>query len=150
MKILVPVDYTDHSKTVVEQAFKLAQGSEGRVRILHVWETRPKLSSGVKVVTPEGRSASVSDLIREDAEARMAAFLQTVTPPPEIQVKTLVMSGNSADAILKEADRGKYDMIVMGTKGRTAFDRLVLGSVAENVLRMSKIPVLAVPLRADS
>jgi nucleotide-binding universal stress UspA family protein len=150
MKILVPVDYTDHSQAVVAQAFKLAQAFAGRVRILHVWETRPKLASGVKVITPEGRSASVADLIKEDAEARMAAFLATVTPPPEIQVKTLVMSGNSADAILKEAERGKYDLIVIGTKSRSVFDRFVLGSVAENVLRMSKIPVLAVPLRADS
>lgn len=150
MKILVPVDYSDHSHAVVEQALKLARGLSGRVRILHVWETKPKVAAGVKVVTPEGRSAAVADLIREDAEGRMEAFVKTLTLPAEVQLKTLVLSGSSADAILKEAERGKYDLIVMGTKGRTGLDRLVLGSVAEKVLRTSKIPVLAVPLHHAS
>lgn len=146
MKILVPVDYSDHSRSVVLYALGLAARLGAGVTIAHVWETQPKVPPHVKVTTPEGRTATIAELIKEEAETAMEQFLKTLGLPPDEVPPHEILSGAAADAIVKDAQRGGYDMIVMGTQGRTGLGRLVLGSVAERVLRTSPLPVIAVPL----
>jgi nucleotide-binding universal stress UspA family protein len=146
VKILVPVDYSDHSRFVLERALELGVKLGGDVCIVHVWETQPKVPPHVKVTTPEGRTCTIAELIQEEAEAAMAEFLRTVKSTGALAAPHKVLSGAAAEAIVREAESGKFDLIVMGTQGRGALGRLVLGSVAERVLRTSRVPVLAVPL----
>jgi nucleotide-binding universal stress UspA family protein len=61
-----------------------------------------------------------------------------------IDIKTITAIGDTVDEILRSADPGQYDVIVMGTHGRTGLRRLVIGSVAEKVVRRAPIPVLTV------
>lgn len=145
MKILVPVDYSDHSATVVRYALEMATRLSAQVIVAHVWETQPRVPPTVKVTTPDGRTATIAELIKEEAEAAMVQFLKSLPSPDGQLLPHEILSGPAADAIVKEADRGGYDMIILGTQGRSALGRLVLGSVAEKVLRSSRVPVLALP-----
>jgi nucleotide-binding universal stress UspA family protein len=147
MKILVPVDYSEHSRTVLAFARKLAEGLGGQITIAHVWETEPKVPSGMKVTTPEGRTCTVAELIEEEAEAAMKAFLGECGVSTADGLGTCILSGSAAEAIVREAERGHYDLVVMGTEGRGGIGRVLLGSVAERVLRTSRVPVLVVPLK---
>lgn len=149
MKILVPVDYSDHSRVVLEHAAGLAKKLGGEVCVLHVWETQPKVPPHVKVTTPEGRTCTIAELIQEEAEGAMSEFLKRVTLPAGLGTSHKILSGSAAEAIVREASDGEFDLIVMGTQGRGAIGRLVLGSVAERVLRTSRVPVLAVPFHAE-
>jgi len=61
-----------------------------------------------------------------------------------IEVESVLLEGHPADEIVKFAEQNDIEMILMGTLGKTGLDRFLLGSVAENVVRHSKIPVLVV------
>jgi universal stress protein A len=148
-KILVPVDYSPHSKKVLEYALALAGTLRAEVRILHVWETQPRLRSNVKVTTADGKTSSVAELIKQEAEAAMVAFVKGIELPEGVRVTRKLLSGSSAEAILAEVERSKIDLIVMGTRSRTGIGRFMLGSTAERVLHDSPIPVLVVPKRND-
>ena len=145
MKILVPVDYSEHSRSVLGHAFRLSAMDPGEVCIVHVWETQPRVPPNVKVTTPDGRTCTIAELIAEEADGAMTQFLSTVKIPPGLAVARRILSGAAADAIVREARERGTHLIVMGTQGRSGLGRLVLGSVAERVLRTSPIPVLAVP-----
>lgn len=146
MKIIVPVDYSDHSETVVRYALDLASRLSAEVTVVHVWETQPKVPPHVKVTTPDGRSATIAELIQEEAEAAMQQFLKGLSVPGGASLPHRILSGAAADAIVKEAEQGGFDLIILGTLGRTGLGRLMIGSVAERVLRTSPVPVLAIPL----
>ncbi len=62
----------------------------------------------------------------------------------DLPVTTKVLIGRAADTIITEARAGDFDLVVMGTRGLTGFEQLVLGSVAEAVLRMCPAPLLTV------
>jgi nucleotide-binding universal stress UspA family protein len=77
------------------------------------------------------------NLVR-DAEAR----LNRAVPETAVSVSTEVRTGNAAREILAAARESKTDLIVMGTRGRTGFAHIVMGSVAERVVRLALCPVL--------
>jgi nucleotide-binding universal stress UspA family protein len=101
----------------------------------------------VKVTTPEGRTCTVGELILEEAEGRMKEFLATLRLPAGTDLSSCFLSGGAADALVAEAVRGRFDMIVMGAQSHSTVGRLLLGSVASKVLQRSPIPVLAVPMK---
>ncbi|MBM4361165.1 MAG: universal stress protein [Deltaproteobacteria bacterium] len=147
MKYMVPVDYSEHARVVLGHALALAARQGAEVTVAHVWETQPRVSPTLRVTTPDGRTATISELIAEEAGAAMTEFLGTVPVPAGVKVDRVMLSGAAAEAITGEAARGGFDLIVMGTQGRSGIGRLVLGSVVERVLRTSTVPVLAVPFR---
>lgn len=146
MKILVPVDYSEHSRAVLNYALRFAQKFEGEVTAAHVWETKPNVPPHLKVKTPDGRTTTAGELIREEALGAMEQFLRSMNLPAGSRVSSCILSGAAAEAIVKKAEQGGYDLVVMGTQSRKGFGRLVLGSVAERVIKSATIPVLAVPL----
>jgi nucleotide-binding universal stress UspA family protein len=86
-------------------------------------------------------------VIPEDFEEQARAKLLQVTPPdPRIRVERKLLLGDAAHEIVELARKSKCDLIVMGTHGRTGLGRLLMGSVAEIVLRKSQCPVLTVKL----
>jgi nucleotide-binding universal stress UspA family protein len=145
MKLLVPVDYSDHSRAVLAYAVSLFPTAT--FVVAHAWETQPKFAARVNVTTPEGRTCTVGELIREEAEGAMKEFLASVLFPAGIEHSLCFLSGSAADAIVAEAGRGRFDMIVMGAQSHSTLGRLLLGSVTNRVLYASPIPVLAVPMK---
>lgn len=146
MKILVPVDYSEHSRVVLRYALDLAGKLGAEITAAHVWETKPNVPPNLKVKTPDGRTTTAGELIREEALGAMEQFLRSMNLPPSVEVSHCILSGAAADAIVKKAEQGGYEMVIMGTQSRKGIGRFVLGSVAERVIKTASMPVLAVPL----
>jgi nucleotide-binding universal stress UspA family protein len=97
----------------------------------------------VGFVASAGLYEKFSQTLHEKAKEHLQEFVKKYTHD-EIQPECVVQQGIAADSILAFAEAQKTDLIVMGTHGRRGFDRLMLGSVTEGVLRRGSRPVLAI------
>lgn len=137
-RILVPTDFSDQGKTALMYAVAFADQFGAAVDLLHVLEPVPPgaLLSYV----------SLSDLkksMQEEAEKHLEE-LHTEWQNYAFPVKKIVVEGHPFVEIIKHARESKADMIIMGTHGRGAIAHMLLGSVAEKVVRKSQCPVLTV------
>jgi nucleotide-binding universal stress UspA family protein len=143
-RILVPVDYSVHSLKAVGYAAELAQRLNANLDIVHVWD-RPTYISDAILVGHGAEQRSLAEMIRENAKKDMDDFLSKVELATGVTATNRLLSGDPATVILKELDQQKYDLVVIGTHGRGGLAHLLLGSVAEKLVRHSKVPVLTVP-----
>ena len=82
---------------------------------------------------------------RLEAQGREAThYVETSGKVQEIEVEPVVLEGNPAHEIVKFAEENDIELIVMGTLGKTGIQKFLLGSVTENVVRHSKVPVLVI------
>jgi len=134
--ILVPTDFSDCASTALEYAKALAAQFGSRVHLLHVIAT-PQLVSG-----PEGVAfvwpTFLPDL-EKGAHDELERLAKTVTTAG---ASTAVAVGIPVDGILDYVAANDVDLVVMGTHGRGMMGHLLLGSVAERVIRRSPVPVL--------
>jgi universal stress protein A len=144
-RILVPVDYSEHSRTSVLAAAELAKELGASIDIVHVWDRPTYVSDAVMVRRPGEEHRSLSELIRENAEKDMNDFLATLQIPEGVRATHRMCSGEPAQKLVEEARSGGYDLIVVGTHGRAGVLHLLLGSTAERLVRLSPVPVLVVP-----
>ncbi len=145
--ILVPVDYSDCSAKALALAAELAPTLGAAIDVVHVWERPAYVSDDTKV--GHGDSArSLVDMICENAQSEMDTFTANVKLPPATKLTKRLLAGNPASTLLKELGEGKHDLVVIGTHGRTGLSHLLLGSVAEKLVRLSPAPVLTVPHHA--
>jgi nucleotide-binding universal stress UspA family protein len=131
-KILVPVDFSHCGDAALKMAAALAREWDAKLLIVHVEE--PALAYGggeMYYGVPEPRTA---DLARMLAEIRPA--------DPAVSFEHRLITGEPAEAIVRLAEGEGVGLIVMGTHGRTGFSRLLMGSVAEAVVREAKCAVL--------
>jgi nucleotide-binding universal stress UspA family protein len=143
-RILVPVDYSDHCLSALGYAAELAHRFGGKLDIVHVWDRPTYISDAVLVGHGQSQRA-LGDMIRENAELDMKTFLEKLELPEGVLGAQRLLSGDPASALLKEIEKEKYDVVVMGTHGRAGFAHLLLGSVTEKIIRHSPVPVLIVP-----
>lgn len=135
-KILVPLDGSTLAEAALPTAIDLlAEGPTATLMLLRAAEA-PTLS------TADTIEAQVR--VMREAEDYLASVAARLTGFGVKGVKTSVWYGPSAPAIVEAAGVGKVDMIVMSTHGRSGLGRLVLGSVAESVLRSTHTPILLV------
>ena len=144
-RILVPVDGSSTSTKGLEEAARLASAKGCRVRLLHVIDqaiafSTAETGAGTNLMLDVLRRSGKQALSTAEARARRKGI-----HPESALLESL--SGRVADAIVQQAKRWRADLIVMGTHGRRGFDRLLLGSNAELVVRHSPVPVLLVPAR---
>ncbi len=139
VNILVPLDFSDLSLKALEAASVFAELFDGAITPFHSFislsdvempdvSTKDELASGHE----ELEKKLVEKLNRTAADNADAKFLN----------EGLVQVGNPADAIIEAAQN--FDLIVMTTHGRTGFSRLIMGSVAEKVIRFAPVPVVVV------
>jgi nucleotide-binding universal stress UspA family protein len=143
-RILCPVDFSDHSRRALDHAIAIARWYESTVTVLHVFSTAPVAAFGPGPVVFEPIVLTTVD--RDQLLADAKAFAQTESAPG-ITIEAVVREGNTAGEILEQADSMKAELLVIGTHGRSGFERLLLGSVAEKVLRKAGCPVMTVPRR---
>ena len=143
-RILVPVDYSEHSRAAVEYGGHVAERFGATLDVIHVWD-RPSYVPAEALVAHAGGKKSLVDMIRENAEAEMSEFLATCQAPAGVALTHHLESGEPASTILRVAGERAADLIVAGTHGRTGVRHLLLGSVAEKLVRLAKVPVLTVP-----
>jgi nucleotide-binding universal stress UspA family protein len=143
-RILVPVDYSECSQAALGAAGFMAAAFGAAIDVIHVWD-RPSYVSDELKVRSEGQVRTLLDMIRENADTEMASFLSKVALPPGVAVSHRLVSGNPSATVLHELAEGRHQLLVVGTHGRTGLRHLMLGSVAETLVRLSPVPVLTVP-----
>ncbi len=141
--ILCPVDFSDASAPAQQFAIGLARVQRGHLVALHV--ASPPFLSGD---TPVLDVVETRDEDRRRLETELAALFKDATERG-LTVDVLVRHGQPAREILTQAAAVPADVIVMGTHGASGFEHLVLGSVAEKVLRKATCPVITVPPHAQ-
>jgi universal stress protein A len=140
-RILVPVDFSDCSRSAMEFAVYLANAFNAQIDVLHVWRPPELAGEEVQVFNRGMQGTSLKSYMEEQANIALAAFLKEASKEPRVNPKPRLESGDPAETICKIAGDGKYNLIVMGTHGRTGLSLVFLGSVAEKVVRMAPCPV---------
>jgi nucleotide-binding universal stress UspA family protein len=130
--ILHPSDFSEHSEFAFRLACALARDYKARLVLLHVLPP-PIILYGGGAVPPDPWPTI------EEAKAKLRELEGRAH---HVCVESQVMEGDPVDMILRAAGETHCDVIVMGTHGRTALTRLLLGSVAESVIRKAPCPVL--------
>jgi nucleotide-binding universal stress UspA family protein len=137
--IVVPLDGSRMSQAALEKALALAKEQGASVHLLSVYE--PGVHS-----TAEAR-IDITDALRREAEGIVQDAARIAAGKGVEATRAVVAAGTRriATAIAEEAQARGADLLVIGTHGRRGFERLVLGSVAEGVIRQSTVPVLLLP-----
>jgi len=140
MKILVPTDFSDCTTTAQTTAIDLARRLGGEIVLLHVLVEAPLYSEGL---LRTARVQSVYDAQRKWAEGVLDARIAELGGQG-IKASWRATVGVPFEEIVNIAAEERADMIVIGTHGRTGLNRVLLGSVAERVIRLAPCPVLTV------
>lgn len=141
-RILVPVDFDDSSRQVLRAASELARTFSAGLEIVHVSPTIENLAP-----FPEMRAyfpPNLSEHLRERAQEKLRSLVDDVVPR-KIPTRLHVLAGSPVDAICRSARSTRSDLIVIPTHGRRGIARLVLGSVAEGVVRHAPCSTLTFP-----
>ncbi|MFC7007906.1 universal stress protein [Halalkalicoccus salilacus] len=142
-RILVPTDGSAGVERAIEQAAELAAVHGAEVHSIYVLNTANFAS-----LPMETSWEGVSDMLREDGEEALER-VRGIVEGYDVPVRTHLIEGSPSREIVDFATEEDCDLIVMGTHGRGGIDRLLLGSVAERVVRGSSVPVLTVRVREE-
>lgn len=142
-RILCPTDFSEGSRQALDHAVTLAHYNDASITLFHV--ESPIALGAYSTVTPTlGADVLASDQQPALVETLKAFAARSTRPGTRLDVK--LARGRAADEILAES--GSADVIVIGTHGRSGFERLMLGSVTEKIVRKARCPVITVPPRA--
>jgi nucleotide-binding universal stress UspA family protein len=142
-RILCPIDFSDASRHALEHAVAFAKWYESQITALYVYQSEfflePPILFAERSHGPKSEAA--------ERQSRQEELRRWLEPAAAAGVKTDVHvgEGSPVSSILEQASSMTADLIVMGTHGRGGFDRAMLGSVTEKVLRKARCPVLTVP-----
>lgn len=138
--ILVPTDFSEPSRRAVAVGADLARVFGARLTLLHVWSM---LYSNYS----EGLNWPVEEMERGAQKALDAAHAEAKALYPNTDA--ILRAGGDWEQVLEAIDEHGIDLVVMGTHGRHGLSRLLVGSVAEKVVRMSPVPVMTVGAEAS-
>ena len=138
-RILVAVDFSEHAGRALDHALALRRALGAEVHALHVC---PLLAYALGDAHPDAPDFEARVHARVDAEL---GRLRERAEAGGFVLRTHRVDGSPGTHMAAFADELGADLIVVGTHGRTGLDRMLLGSVAERVLRLAHVPVLAVP-----
>jgi nucleotide-binding universal stress UspA family protein len=151
-KILIGVDNTKYADHAAQYGLDIAHKFRAKVGLVHIIEP---------VVMPYSNSADpltgASDIGMADVElidiqsSNSKAIIDNIVKKycGDLEVTHFTEFGDTADGIVRCAEEFGADMIVIGTHSRTGIDRLLMGSVAEHVVRHAMVPVLVVPFKEE-
>jgi nucleotide-binding universal stress UspA family protein len=142
-RILVPTDFSESSGAALDHARALCRRFGSKLMLMHVVET----TGFTNVVSSSGYAAVIPDLFDEILAGTRGQLESLLTDKDRqaFPVETILrVTGRPAREIVRVASDAHVDLIVMGTQGRRGLSHLVLGSVAEEVVRTAQCPVLTV------
>jgi nucleotide-binding universal stress UspA family protein len=139
-KILVPVDFSEHSQNALTNAKEIAKSYEAKIHLLHIIEEtiHPAYS-----LTGKSSIFDIVPNIKEDCEKRLKKMI-IETIGDDVKTEIHIVSGQAANEIINFAKSNSMDLIVIATHGLTGLEHLLLGSTTEKVVRMSSCPVFTV------
>jgi nucleotide-binding universal stress UspA family protein len=153
-KVLIAMDYNPAARGIAEAGHSLARSMNAEVTLLHVIADYTYYSSldyspitGFDSFSNLGvlQTSTIAELQKaaEEYLGKMKEYLGDNT------IRTLTRDGDTGDAILGAATELNADMIVMGTHSRRGLEKILMGSVAEKVLRHSQVPMYIIPTRNE-
>lgn len=136
--ILVPIDFSRDAEQALGYAIGLAQQFQARLTLLHA------------IYVPEAAEVNLAaylEKVESEAEREIAACRKRAEDAG-VAVDTLIVRGVPSHTIVEKARDRQADLIAMGTHGRTGLQHLLIGSVAERVVRLAPCPVMVIPREA--
>jgi nucleotide-binding universal stress UspA family protein len=141
--ILCPIDFSEASRHALTHGLALARWYDAKLTALHV-RYAPRLPMPPLLLAPAGSGMAPIVAVPDRTDMDVQILLAS-TGAADVHTDIAIVDGSPAQTILEEASSRKADVIVLGTHGRDGLKRLMLGSVAETVLRRAFCPVLVVP-----
>lgn len=139
-KIVIAVDNDPTSERIALSGFQLGLQLNAEIALLSVVDLTMLITEGA--VTPK----EFADITINDYKKNQQMLVDTVFK--EHKIWTFVEEGTPSEVILNVAKEWDADIIVLGTHGRTGFSHLIMGSVAEKIVRHSEIPVFIIPIKS--
>lgn len=146
-KILVPVDFSEHSERALRTAVMLARSHGASLTIVHVYEPLAfAVPQGYELIGEAQLQRLFEEFQRGLVQQKELALAEAGAAPgaEKLPVETQLLHGFAATEICYLAEHASFDLIVMGTHGRRGLRHALLGSVAERVVRMAPCAVLTV------
>jgi nucleotide-binding universal stress UspA family protein len=134
-RILCPIDFDDNAATAIKEAGALARLLKATVCVLHVIWINPLATEGYVL-------AELEESQSNDARAKMAEMTNRELAGVDYEINVII--GDPAEIVLATEKDLNADLVVMATHGRHGLTKLVLGSVAEKIVRESTVPVLTI------
>jgi len=143
-RILVPVDFSDHTPALLDWSTHLAEEHGSGIVLIHAYHLPVEFQQLEGAYLPPDFWTSV----KTEAQEQLGRLAESVRAR-NIEVETVVCEGYAATVIIEEAERRDIDLIVIGTHGLSGLKHLLLGSIAERVVQKAPCPVLTVKTAAS-
>ena len=137
-RILFPIDFTENSSKILPYVLSVSEKYDGMIYLLHVVEDLREWVSGFYIPLNQYKEEALKGA--EKALDRVCE--EQLQSCPNFQKRTLF--GDPAQEILKTIESEGIDLVIMGTHGRKGLEHVFFGSVAENVVKKSPVPVLTI------
>ena len=137
-KILIATDGSEYIKRAVDYGVDLSKHTGAKIYAIYVVDTAAFAS-----IPMDAAWESMYELLRQEGN-EATKYVAEKAEAEGLETERLTVEGHPADEIIKYAENNAIDIIIMETLGKSGLDRFLLGSVAEKVVRNSKIPVLVV------
>jgi len=135
--IVCATDFSGPSEVAILRAIELARAHDATLELVHVWDAAPYVD----------HIAGLGESIERDL-ARVLEETLVRHRAPTLRLSSAIRRGRAAEAVVALANERGADLLVVGTTGKTGVDHLLLGSVAERIVRTSPVPVLVARARA--
>ena len=142
MKILCPVDFSDHADKALQEAIYICNELNGDLTLLTTYEV-PKTA---------GSLISLEEVIAKNRKEELSSIVNRVKDllNPKVKLITKLVKGSPKTVISNYAKSNSIDLIVMGTQGSTNMENILLGSVTKAVIKYAEVPVLAIPIYEEN
>ncbi len=137
-RIVCAVDFSDASRAALEQAAELARRFHAELVLVHVWKGVPGAEDA------EAAPLTLGNEEEAELSGKLEAWERDAEQIAQREVRTVLASGSPASEVARITSEERADLVVAGTHGRTGFERAVLGSVAEDIVRRSPCAVLVI------
>ena len=137
-KILIATDGSEYTKNAVDYGIDIAKNTGAKLFAIYVVDTAAFAS-----IPMDAAWESMYELLKQEGDLAIK-YVAERAEAEGLEVEGNLIEGHPADEIIRYSEKNSISVIVMGTLGKSGLDRFLLGSVAEKVVRNSKIPVLVV------
>lgn len=134
-KILVAIDGSESAKKAFEESIYLAQKCNSKLDVVHV------------VSCELGGDSAITFELIDDLKAKAKKILneyKVLAVKNNVSIEIMVMQGDPAKVIIELAKNKNHDLIIMGTRGKSAFNELLIGSVSQKVIHHASCPVMVI------
>lgn len=143
-KLLIATDGSDYSQNAIVQGMELALLMDAKVYILYVLDKKAYAPPILKTSIPLGSKWDIMDETLRQEGNEAIQYAKKVAEDKGVDIETVILEGDPAHTILQFAEQNKVNLVIMGALGKGGLERFLLGSVADKVVKHSKISVLLV------